>query len=96
MDWPYDMYTMIHGKNIAMQVMHMIVMVLINCETAKIGAEHTQIFRMLANRLRSAHTTHMLLQAHHLIGRRHHQMQIMRHHQHAAPTLITHPGNQTV
>jgi hypothetical protein len=62
----------------------MVVMMRIHRKPRGAGiAKQTQIFGVARHRFRLSRTANMLIQAQHLIGRCHHQMQIMRHHDHA-------------
>ena len=51
---------------------------------------------MFAHRFRVTATTDMGVQAEHIVGFFHHQMQVMGHHQHTTAVLVAYTGNQLI
>src|SRR5690606_18086051 len=76
----------------AMQVMRVVVMMVINRQAARVVAEQFDERRITADLLRVTGAAHMAIQANHLVGGAHYQMQIMGNHQYAAAIAITQPA----
>ena len=70
--------------------MGMIVMVGVDTQGGNLGfGKQRQIFWMFTHVARRAGAANMVIEADNAIGRRHHQMQIVAHHQNAAAKLAT-------
>jgi hypothetical protein len=82
-----------HG---AVQIMGVIVVVVINRQALRVGAEQFDESRVVADLLRVARAAHVPIQANHLIGGAHHQMQVVGNHQDAAAVTITQSGYQAI
>ena len=80
----------------AVQIVTMVVAVVIDGQTLGVFAKHFDKCRIVADLLGVARTAHMAIQANHLIGGTHHQMQVVGDHQHAAAVAVAQPGNQAV
>ena len=85
------------GYDVAVDVMFVIMVMVIDAQLGchrftKQGNE----FRMPGNRLGMTGATDMLVQANDMISRRHHHMQVVRHHQHPAASMIPDPPDQGV
>ena len=59
-------------------------------------AEQFEIRWIVADLFRMAMAAHVLVEADHFVGGRHHQVQIVRHHQHATAMAVTNAGNEVV
>ena len=77
-----------------MQVMGMVVMVVINRQALCVFAKQLDKGRVAAHLLRMPGTADVAVEAHHLIGGAHDQMQIVGHHQHAAAMTVAQAGDQ--
>ena len=77
--------------------MFMVVMVGIDCQAlGNTCAEKLEESRVITHLLRLSMTANMMIQADDLIGSRHHQVQIMRDHQHTTVTFATNISNELV
>ena len=85
------------GNDLAVGAMGMVVMVLINGQGFdRAGAEQAPVFRIGGNRLRCSGAAYVAVQAEHPVRFRHHEMQIVRHQQHAAAQFIANVANQFI
>src|SRR5690606_33438844 len=80
----------------AMQVVGMVVAMVIDRHAAGILAEQFDEGRIVADLFRMARTAHVPIQANHLVGRAHYQMQVVGHHQHAAAEAVAQLADQAV
>ena len=79
-----------------MQVMGVVMMVMINRQALCVFAEQFDESRVIADLFRVARTADMAIEADHLVGGAHDQMQIVGHHQHATAMAVAQAGNQAV
>ena len=79
-----------------MQIMRVVVMVVINRQALGVLSEQLDESRIAADLLGMAGTADVTVEADHLIGGAHHQMQIVGNHQHAAAVTVTQTGDQAV
>jgi hypothetical protein len=83
--------------DVAGGVVDMIVIVNVDRHIARdLGSEQFQIGGVAQHRLRVPGAADMMVDADHLVGRRHHQMQVVGHHQDTAAATLAEPGNQPV
>jgi len=76
------------GDHRAMQVMAVVVMVVVDGQARCGLAEQLDERRVTADLLRVARAAHVAVQAHHLVGGAHYQVQVVGHHQHAAAVTV--------
>ena len=80
----------------AMQVVGVIVVVVIDGQVARALAEQRLIGRIAADLLGMARAADVPIQADHLVGGAHHQVQVVGHHQHAAAMALAQLADQPV
>ena len=80
----------------AMQVVIVVMMVVIDGEALGVLAEQFDKGWVAADLLRVAGAADMAVEANHLIGGAHHQMQIVRDHQHAAAMALAQSRDQPI
>ena len=76
--------------------MGVVVMVVINRQALCVLPKQLNKGRIAADLLRVARAADMAVEAHHLIGCAHHQMQVVRNHQYAAAVAVAQAGDQGV
>jgi len=79
-----------------MQIMGVVVMVVINRQALCVLSEQLDESRIAADLLGMAGTADVTIEADHLIGGAHDQMQIVGNHQHAATVTITQTGDKAI
>ena len=83
--------------DVAGGVVDMVVVVDIDRHVARdLGAEQFQVGRVAQHRLRMPGAADMVVDANHLVGRCHHQMEVVGDHQDAAAAAVAKPGDQPV
>src|SRR3990167_8074352 len=80
----------------AMQVVLVVVAVVIDRQALGVLAEQLDESRIAADLLGVAGTADMPVEADHLVGGAHHQVQVVRDHQHAATMAVAQLGDQAV
>src|SRR5471032_2630378 len=80
----------------AMQVMGVVMVVMINRQALGVLAKQLDEGRIATDLLRMPGTAHMAIEANHLVGGAHHQMQIVRYHQHAAAVAVPQTRDQAI
>jgi hypothetical protein len=75
------MFLFLNGDHRPMQIMAVVMVMVINRQPpGAVNAEQFQISGILGDVVGVARTTNMPIQAQHMIGRRHNQMQFVRDH----------------
>ena len=80
----------------AMQVMGVVVMVVVDRQALGVLAEQLDERRVAADLLGVAGAAYVTVEAHHLVGGAHHQVQVVGNHQHAAAVAVAQACNQAI
>ena len=80
----------------AMQVVAVVVVVVVDGQALGVLAEQLDEGRVGADLLRVPRAAHMAIQADHLVGGAHHQVQVVRDHQYAAAMAVAQLSDQAV